>query len=490
MKNPTPVALAGTIVVMLACVSARAEISSPLAIPGSVLWLDGDDLNGDGVPDTGVNGTLISNWTDKAPGLGDNTVTVSAGAPTVDFGVVGTHNAVRFTGSSADKLDNTAFSVAGDYTVFTVVRSDSTPAGTHVLSGINNDSTDTVLYRGGDGAYSFYSGVTTGNTNTVVARRQDTTFKLFGYQVNSAGGDTGLFQSIQTPFEANGGATGSQLNGIRIGNLDRATPSNVTQSEAWNGHIGEVIIYNRKLTPTEVQDVSKYLNSKYALGAAFATGAMTEVETGHVTGGTPSTLSSTSAAVVSGRINAALSSNGGLAFAKDYIGPTDPRNFRPARLNDGLYADPEFGGQAQEPWIAATNESFAGVKLSMAMTIDQIGFQTEFPDRRNGAFIFEYTLADLSGVPADADLGLNPGAIAGVAWQPLDVLQIQDTADTRHLYSFAPIQGVTGIRVRFESSAVEVSIAELEVWAVPEPGTGALTLVAGLGLLFKRRRRA
>jgi hypothetical protein len=126
----------------------------------------------------------------------------------------------------------------------------------------------------------------------------------------------------------------------------------------------------------------------------------------------------------------------------------------------------------------------------MAMTIDRIGFQDEFPDRRNGAFVLEYTLDDLSGVPANLDLGLDPAAIAAKNWQVLDVLQIQDSADTRHLYSFTPIAGVTGVRVRFESSAAETAISELEVWAVPEPATGALALSAGLGLLLRRRRSA
>ncbi len=73
----------------------------------------------------------------------------------------------------------------------------------------------------------------------------------------------------------------------------------------------------------------------------------------------------------------------------------------------------------------------------MALPIDRIGFQDDFPGRRDGAFIFEYTLDDLSDVPADAELGLDPTAIDGVNWQVLDVIQIQDTEDTRHLYSFA-----------------------------------------------------
>jgi hypothetical protein len=87
------------------------------------------------------------------------------------------------------------------------------------------------------------------------------------------------------------------------------------------------------------------------------------------------------------------------------------------------------------------------------------------------------------------DLGLDPTAIDGVNWQVLDVIQIQDNEDTRHLYSFAPIAGVTGVRVRIESSAAETAISEFEVWAVPEPTTTAFAVAGGLGLLLRRRRR-
>ncbi|MDB6170764.1 MAG: hypothetical protein JWL59_75 [Chthoniobacteraceae bacterium] len=485
MKTHAHVILAGAILAAISSVTCYAQVSSPLAIPGSVLWLDGDDLNGDGIKDTGASGALITSWVDKAVADGIHTVTVTAGAPTLDFGVAGTHNAVHFTGGSQDKLDNTAFNVMGDYTVFTVVQTDGATFGTHVLSGINNAGTDTVLYRAGDGAFDLYSGQSSGNVNVALATVAGATgYKLFGYQANSTGPDVGILQSVQSVFELGGGATGAQLNGIRIGNLDRSDPSNVTQSEAWNGHIAEVIIYNRKVTAAEATSVNKYLNSKYNLGVAFATGRGALIEKGNVTAGdqtTPSTLTPTSQAVVSQRVNVALSSKGGVGFAKDLIAAP----YSPSHLNDGLYAT-----GFDNPWIGANNQSFAGIKLAGATTIDEIGFQDEFPNRRNAAFIFEYTLDNLSGTPADPTFGLDPTVIDSKNWQILDVFQIQDTADTRYLFGFTPIAGVTGVRVRVESSQIQTAISELEVWqAVPEPATGGLAIAGGLGLLIRRWRR-
>jgi hypothetical protein len=470
--------------VLLTCLPARAQITSPLDIAGHVLWLEADDFNGDGLIDTGVSGTVMTNWVDKSSGQGTNTVSVTAGAPTQQFGVANGHNTAQFTGNSLDKLDDSTLMVSNDYSIFTVALHNGT-AGNHLLSGLNGTGTDAVLFRGGN-SFNFYNGQTTGNAQgTVVNRSGATGYKLFGYQLNSTGGDTGLFQSVLTPLSTPGTGT---LDGIRIGNIDRNTPSATTQSEAWSGQIAEVIIYDRVLTAAETTNVNKYLNTKYNLGIAFATGAMTETETGHVTATTPSTLDGTSEPQLSGRINAALSSNGGVAFAQNFI--AGARDFRPFRLNDGQYSNADVGPAGEEPWIAGNFESFAGVKLSAGMTIDRIGLQDEFGGRRNGAFIFEYTLADLSGVPADANLGLDPSATSAASWQLLDVQQIQDVAaDTRHLYGFAPIAGVTGVRLRLESSSGEPAISELEVWGVPEPTTSGLACVGAL-LLGARRRRS
>lgn len=271
-------------------------------------------------------------------------------------------------------------------------------------------------------------------------------------------------------FEGNGPAT---LNGLRIGNLDRDTPSSTVRAEALDGLIAEVIIYERSLSVDEIDQVHEYLTANCELDAPSlpppgATGAMTEIETGHVTGGSPSTLAEDSEPLVGGRVNVALAANGSTMFSQDFIGPDDPRDFRAWRANDGFYADPPEGAPPiDEPWIAAVNTSFLGVKPGAPATIDRIGLENQFGSRRQGILTFEYTTDDFSAITEDPDLGLWPEEVNALTWTVIDALEMDDAADTRHLYSFPALANVTGVRVRIQSTEAQFAITEFEVWAGP-----------------------
>lgn len=458
-------------------------ITSPLDISGHVLWLEGDDVDGDGVKDTGESGQPLTEWVDKSSGQGVNTVTLTNGAPTRQFDAFRGHHAVHFAGGSEDKLDNETLVVSDNYTVFTVIWPEDFAGSTHVLSGINDDATDTVLYRTATGAFRFYSGSITGGVDVQLGHWLGWRGPLlYGYQINAEGTDIGFFRDTPVLFEGNGPAT---LNGLRLGNLDRDTPSSTDRAEAFAGLIAEVIIYERSLSVDEIDRVHAYLTAKYDLDAPSlpppgTTGTMTEIETGHVTGGSPSTLAEDSEPLASGRINVALAANGSTMFSQDFIGPNDPRDFRAWRANDGFYADPPEGAPPiDEPWIAATANSFLGVKLGEPATIDRIGLENQFANRRQGILTFEYTTDDFSEVTEDPDLGLWPEEVNALTWTIIDVKEMDDAENTRHLYSFPAIANVTGVRVRIQSTAAEVALTELEVWASPTvvPPTEDLRIV-------------
>ena len=280
-------------------------------------------------------------------------------------------------------------------------------------------------------------------------------YHLFGYQIDPVG-DLGFFDDAVTTGHAWGAAP---LGGLRIGNVSRVGAPDLANAEAWGGEIAEVIIYDRSLDAGELADLKAYLADKWNIAAlAASTGAMTELETGGVTGGAPSTLSPS--VHTDGLTNVALASGGGVAFAQDEISAP----YGAPLAIDGLYASgPDF------PWIGAANDTFVGVKLAGPATIEKIGFQNHYSGRRDGTYIFQYTTDSFAGIADGGSLGLNPAQAAALDWLPLDVKEIVDAADTRHLYGFDPIENVTGVRLVLQASGAQIGIAELEVWA-PLPG--------------------
>ena len=265
--------------------------------------------------------------------------------------------------------------------------------------------------------------------------------------------------------------------------------------QTFQGEVAELRVYNNAADfDGKFGALASDLRTKW-IGSAFAS---VEIEQGQVSGLTPSTLLATSLPVAQGQNNVALASNGGLAFAQDVINLADPRNFRPFRANDGLYSDAPFSPAGTEPWIGLGLQSFVGIKFAGAADINRIGFQDEFVSRRNGTITLEYTTDSFGGVGLDANLGLNPAQVAALNWITIDSRLISDTADTRHLYEFATLFGVTGIRMRVDASVsaggsgVQFAVAELEAWGqiIPEPASLSLLMLGSLALGRRRRLQA
>ena len=208
---------------------------------------------------------------------------------------------------------------------------------------------------------------------------------------------------------------------------------------------------------------------------------------------------------VQGTLNAAtdvaLASNGGVAFAQDQLGSANSA----ANVNDGVFGN-------NNCWIAGNQSSFVGVAFNKAYTISSLAFGRDNTgadsDRTQGTYIFQYTtIANPNASTPDADWTSFGGFY-------LDNTYPNTTSSYRKLYTFAPISGVTGVRIEVDSdwyvsdlstdgglsgltqssanSADYVAIDELEAYAaVPEP-CAAVLLAAGLaGLVVYgcRKRR-
>jgi hypothetical protein len=257
-----------------------------------------------------------------------------------------------------------------------------------------------------------------------------------------------------------GWATIGSVNYAYQGNDDAAGPIAMSRRHAWN--FPSVNATGIRLT---------------APGSSFADGAaVDELEAFSTPFSAPVSLVTTG-----GTMNVSTNlSLTGTAFAKDLIaGGAFPAHDSIGNLNDGMYGN-------ENSWIGETAGSFAGVAFSASNTIERIAFGRDntgtYGDRSGGAYVLQYTT-----VPGPNALTLETDWLTiGNIWLDGDSLASAD----RHEYSFAPVNA-TGVRLLVGGVGVASgrAIDELEVYAaVPEPTSTAVLLLAGLGLL--RRRRA
>ena len=134
----------------------------------------------------------------------------------------------------------------------------------------------------------------------------------------------------------------------------------------------------------------------------------------------------------------ALASNGGVAFAQDQFSSSNSA----ANVNDGAYGNSSC-------WISGNQSSFVGVAFNKASTISSLAFGRDntgaMTDRYQGTYIFQYTtIANPNASTPAADWTFFGGFY-------LDSVYPNTTNNYRHVYTFAPISGVTGVRIEVNS---------------------------------------
>jgi hypothetical protein len=174
--------------------------------------------------------------------------------------------------------------------------------------------------------------------------------------------------------------------------------------------------------------------------------------------------------------NLAAASAGATAFAKDVISGHSEHSI--GHLNDGAY------GNAQS-WVAGSDQTFVGITFPKPTSFDSLAFGRDntgvLTDRFSGVYTFQYTtVANANELTPDSDW-----ISFGVVY--LDAVYPDTTGSLRHRFEFAPIAGATGLRIRIEGAGI--GIDELEVYAVPEPGSlGLLLTLAIPAWVWKRGR--
>ena len=236
---------------------------SPPDIADCSLWLDGSDVDGNGVPDTYTDGQAIGTWVDKS-GLGNNFANSSASQPVFKAGLVNGLNGLFFNGSYLSKLGGVMAEGDDDYEYVFVWRPHISSGGQRVfeqtapgvvsrtaallawdnhygLNGEGNDRHDLVPFA----------------ANAWILTDMKVDNALNPGNVNIKHNGVGYVGTTGNPGALNVGAVNCQI-GRKWNN-----------GEFLNGDIAEMIIYKRALTGEERNQVGYYLQQKYGFSFGY-----------------------------------------------------------------------------------------------------------------------------------------------------------------------------------------------------------------------------
>jgi len=224
-------------------------VTSPPISAGLVYHLDAQDINGDGVADTLVNGSAVGTWVDKA--AGNNATNGASTTPMYVTGAINGNAAVRFD-NGTDRLTSALDTTWG--TVFAVT---SVAAGNPDFTGLIGDNNSDLGIRRHTAASQQWRG------NEALTNSGDFTRNGGTFQVNGTVGDAAAINTphLITATHGNPGAIaglGPQLGGFNNGAFGRE----------YFGDMGEVVIYNRALNWQERHAVEQYLGDKWGLAVA------------------------------------------------------------------------------------------------------------------------------------------------------------------------------------------------------------------------------
>ncbi|MEI7445692.1 MAG: calcium-binding protein, partial [Burkholderiales bacterium] len=227
---------------------------NPNAVSGNTLWLDGADLDGDGIVEGAAETSLVGGsftWVDKGSGMTNALQATASAQPTYVTGAINGNGVVRFDGN--DWL-NALSSIPSTYTIFAVQKMEGTQNGRTIST--TGATGDWFLGSHGGGTSRFYSngwisyGVTA-NTNV----------EVYSAQSSAATGATAWLNGTQ--FATTSAATIAP-NSLQFGRYINGT-------EYSKFDLGEVIAYNRVLTTDERATVQAYLAAKWQ-GTGTVTG--------------------------------------------------------------------------------------------------------------------------------------------------------------------------------------------------------------------------
>jgi len=232
---------------------------SPTNVSGCVLWIAGDDIDGDG--DTGnnpSNGTPVNVWADKS-GLDHDVTRVGLVDPSLTTNGPNGRPVVTFDSDRDYMATAYNFDPHTEYTIFSVARYTGgdnerviSSATRNWLFGFHGNGTERWHAEGW-----IYAGPT-GNA--------DANWHIHAGHINSEADPRASFWADGLLQVA--GSTGSGAGNHMIGRL--ALGGYRDNNEESNCEIAEILIFDRVLTGGERQHVGLYLDNKYGLKTAYS----------------------------------------------------------------------------------------------------------------------------------------------------------------------------------------------------------------------------
>lgn len=212
--------------------------TTPLSIANCVLWLDGDDLDGDGyrtgANEAGLSGNLVDTWKDKS-GQSNHATSLTGEEPVYLENTLNGNAIVRFDGTD-DHFD---------FPEITNIRS--------AFWVLREENVDLNFVLGHSSYYRFHrqgGGVIWHSTHTHTNIQSGNTY-VDGILVD---GTVTVLPTVDT-----------MLSLVTTGNVEANTLSydRSIAGRSWDGDIAEVILYSDPLSDAERQTIENYLRAKW-----------------------------------------------------------------------------------------------------------------------------------------------------------------------------------------------------------------------------------